>query len=233
MNIDFAPVAMSAMRRVISDQNPFSRCFPGRRRWGSGRAGRGWFEQAGVLSTAKTFPGHGDTATGSHLGLAKVTHSRAKMAGIDLPAVPGRHRRRCPGDRGGARDRSGMRPTPATVSKRIVTGLIARAHGIRGSGRGDSLGMQAVASRPKFGRAGGGGRCGCLADAQRSRWLRSGSQACCRILAAACPAGREAVMRVLEAKRRLGLLDEAPNTNRPLSAVEGWPAAASSAAQPS
>ena len=43
------------------------------------------FEQAGVLSAAKHFPGHGDTATDSHLGLAKVTHSRAKMARIDLP----------------------------------------------------------------------------------------------------------------------------------------------------
>ncbi|MGB9233613.1 MAG: glycoside hydrolase family 3 N-terminal domain-containing protein [Terriglobales bacterium] len=38
-----------------------------------------------MLTTAKHFPGHGDTATDSHLGIAQVTGDRARLNAVELP----------------------------------------------------------------------------------------------------------------------------------------------------
>ncbi|MFE6997600.1 glycoside hydrolase family 3 protein [Microbacterium sp. NPDC057659] len=111
----------------------------------------GYQDDAGIVATAKHFPGHGDTATDSHSGLPLITHTLEQWQQIDAPpfkaaiaagvdsimtahiVMP-------------ALDDSG---DPATLSKKIVTGQLREALGFKGVIVTDGLEMAAV--RQKYG----------------------------------------------------------------------------------
>jgi beta-N-acetylhexosaminidase len=106
------------------------------------------YHEAGISATAKHFPGHGDTATDSHFGLPEVTHTREQLEEIDLPPF------KAAIDSGvdsimtahvvlRSVDRSGV---PATMSERILTGLLREELGYDGLIITDALDMGGATS---------------------------------------------------------------------------------------
>jgi beta-N-acetylhexosaminidase len=100
--------------------------------------------EGGMLTTAKHFPGHGDTATDSHLGLAQVTGDRARLDAVELP--PFRRAIEAGVDAVMVAHVTvpALDPEPnrvATTSKAIVTGLLKEDMGFRGIVVTDALDM--------------------------------------------------------------------------------------------
>ncbi len=220
VNIDFAPVADVNVRPsnpVIGIRSPGA--FPDV--VGDAVVGQvGGFDAANLLSTAKHFPGHGDTATDSHLGLAKVTHSRKQMARIDLPPFADAIDAGVPAIMVAHVTVPAYDNAPATVSKRIVTGLLRDRLGFHGLVVSDSLGMGAVAGRSGLYRDVVAAGVDVLlmpndpgaAVRQVRAALRSGSLSAARV--------QDAVMHVLQAKARLGLLESGPDHPNPPSTAQ-------------
>ena len=99
----------------------------------------------GMLVTAKHFPGHGDTATDSHLGVAQVTGDRARLESVELP--PFKHAIEAGVDAVmvahvtvPALD-SGPNQNYPTTSKSIVDGLLKEELGFKGIVVTDALDM--------------------------------------------------------------------------------------------
>ena len=101
-----------------------------------------------VLTTAKHFPGHGDTATDSHLDLPVLSHSPARMAEVELPpfkaaiaagvdAVMSAH----------LLIKCWDADYPATLSERILTAQLRQKLGFEGLIVTDALVMGAIANR--------------------------------------------------------------------------------------
>ncbi len=155
VNFDFAPVAdvnTSAANPVI-----------GARSYGDdpAEAGRYACEMArgladgGVLSSAKHFPGHGDTDVDSHLALPKVDKSREELEKAELvpfrmavaagiPAIMTTHI---------LFPQIEPEYLPATMSRRILTGLLRGEMGFGGLIVSDCMEMLAI--RNHFGTVNG------------------------------------------------------------------------------
>ncbi len=172
-------------------------------------------QAAGVLATAKHFPGHGDTSLDSHLTLPTVTHPRSHLDAVEL--LPFREAIRA----GVAAVMTAhvvypaLDPEmPATLSPAII-GLLRQTLAFEGIVVTDSMRMRAVADRYTAGAAAVAAvragvdvvlACGPVEaqlealDAVRSA-ARDGSLPEARV--------RDAARRVLAAKRRLGLFERA------------------------
>ncbi|HXZ42617.1 MAG TPA: glycoside hydrolase family 3 protein [Terriglobales bacterium] len=99
---------------------------------------------SGMMTTAKHFPGHGDTATDSHLGVAEVTGDKARLGSVELP--PFRQAIAAGVDAVMVAHVTvpSLDPTPdrvATTSPAIVTGLLKDQLGFQGIVITDALDM--------------------------------------------------------------------------------------------
>ncbi|MCP1309568.1 beta-N-acetylhexosaminidase [Paenibacillus tyrfis] len=106
------------------------------------------FQDAGVSATAKHFPGHGDTATDSHLDLPTIPHSRERIEAVEL--VP--FRRAVAAGVDAVMSSHIVFPAfeperlPATLSRRVLTGLLREELGFAGVIVTDCMEMQAIAA---------------------------------------------------------------------------------------
>ncbi len=121
-------------------------------------------EDGGMISTAKHFPGHGDTATDTHLGLAIIEHPRSRLDQVELPpfraaidagvgavmsshiALPALDPSTIPGV-------AQPLPTPATLSRPILTGLLRDQLKFDGLIYTDSMSMFAISQNVQPDRA--------------------------------------------------------------------------------
>jgi beta-N-acetylhexosaminidase len=110
-------------------------------------------QSAGVAACAKHFPGHGDTAVDSHHDVPMIPADRARLDACELPPF------RAAIDAGVQAIMTGhllvpaIDPNnPATLSHKVLTGLLREELGFRGLVITDAIEMQAVARR--YGLAG-------------------------------------------------------------------------------
>lgn len=103
--------------------------------------------QAGMLTTAKHFPGHGDTATNSHLGLAEVSGDAQRLQTIELPPFQAAINAGVDAVMIGHMTVPALEPDMnkvATTSPAVVTGLLKNKMGFKGLVVTDALDMQAL-----------------------------------------------------------------------------------------
>jgi beta-N-acetylhexosaminidase len=113
--------------------------------------------EAGVIPAVKHFPGHGDTMMDSHLGLPILSHDRERLEQVELkpfraviengaemimsahvafPAIDS-------GQLVSLKDGTSM-PIPATLSRRVMTGLLREELGFEGVVISDAFTMDAI-----------------------------------------------------------------------------------------
>jgi beta-glucosidase len=108
----------------------------------------------GVLCCAKHFPGHGDTASDSHLELPLLPHGRERLEAVELPPF----RRAIAAGVASVMTAHLLLPAldphlPATLSPAVLDGLLRRDLGFDGLIVTDALVMEAIAGRWGAGEA--------------------------------------------------------------------------------
>ena len=115
-------------------------------------------QSQGILATLKHFPGHGDTHTDSHLALPVVDHSREMIDAVDLYPFKTIIREASPAmvmtahiqypqlDDSKLNDKSGQpQIKPATLSKKILSGILRDELGFKGLIVSDAMNMAGIA----------------------------------------------------------------------------------------
>lgn len=108
---------------------------------------RGFQDDAGILACAKHFPGHGDTAVDSHVGLPVVGATPDELHDVHLAPFRAAIAAGVASVMTGHLRVAALDPdTPATLSRRIVTGLLRDELGFDGPVVSDALEMAGVAA---------------------------------------------------------------------------------------
>ncbi|WP_127536786.1 glycoside hydrolase family 3 N-terminal domain-containing protein [Paenibacillus illinoisensis] len=158
LNINFAPVLdinsnpdnpIIGMRSFSSDADLVTRL---------GLATITGLRQSGVIAAVKHFPGHGDTTVDSHLGLPVLTHNRERLDAVELKpfqaaiengvemimtahiAFPAIDSEQVTSLKDGQRV-----PVPATLSKKVLNGLLREELGYEGIIISDAFTMDGIA----------------------------------------------------------------------------------------
>jgi beta-N-acetylhexosaminidase len=108
----------------------------------------------GVLACGKHFPGHGDTATDSHLELPRVDHPMDRLEAVELAPFAAAAKAGLPMIMTAHVVFAALDATvPATLSSAVVTGLLRERFGYRGVIVSDDLDMRAIADHIGVGDA--------------------------------------------------------------------------------
>ncbi len=208
-DIDFAPVLdvhSNPANPIIGD-----RAFGSDPQEAASRAlafARG-LDAAGMLGCGKHFPGHGDTATDSHLVLPRLDHDMERLREVelepfrqaiaaDIPMIMSAH----------IVFSSLDNEVPATLSRRVMNDLLRDQLGFRGIAVSDDFGMQAIAGGYGTGEAVVQAiRAGCDALLLCNKWTQQTEAYEALIRAAESDSelrGRiaESAQRIREAKKR-------------------------------
>ena len=157
----------------------------------------------GLLTCGKHFPGHGDTATDSHLELPVVPRTRRSLATTELPSFQRAVAARVPMLMTAHVHYPALDPKlPATLSPTNLTRLLRGRFGFRGVIASDDLEMRAIADQWGPGEAAVkalAAGCDLLLFCHRQDWLRTAVEAVER----AVSRGQLAEARVTEAYRRV------------------------------
>jgi beta-N-acetylhexosaminidase len=168
-------------------------------------------QAGGVLATAKHFPGHGDTAVDTHLGLATIDHSREHLDQLELAPFRAAISAGVDAIMSAHIILPALDPTPglpATLSRPILTGLLRDEMHFDGLIFTDSMAMHAITTN--FGN----GQAAALAVKAGADLVLQppDAEAAVRAIKAAVESGEigrdqvdRSVERILRAKARLGL----------------------------
>ena len=110
----------------------------------------------GMLATAKHFPGHGDTATDSHLELPVIHVSRERMDQVELPPFRAAIQAGVEAIMTAHLYIPALEPQhrlPATLSRRVLTGLLREEMGFDGLVVTDAMTMRGISAHYPPGEA--------------------------------------------------------------------------------
>jgi beta-N-acetylhexosaminidase len=146
-NLDFAPVLdvhSNPANPIIGD-----RAFSTEPAAAARQALAFWrgLESSGVRGCGKHFPGHGDTATDSHLTLPRVEAEEARLWSVELPPFVEAARAGVPMIMTAHVVYPAVDERPATMSRRWLNEILRERIGFRGVIVSDDLDMKAVADQ--------------------------------------------------------------------------------------